>query len=234
MKRTIPLEDRVIVALDVPTTNDARRIVDNLGDLGAFYKIGLQLFPAGGIDLARELIAADKKVFLDFKFYDIGATVRNAVASITALGADFLTIHGDGDTVLGAVGGRGDTSLKLLAVTVLTSMNEASLRKLGYTGTVPELVRMRAELALGAGADGLIASAQEARMLRDEFGEDFILVTPGVRSPGSSAHDQKRIATPAEAFKAGADHIVVGREITRADRMDEAAQRIFEGISGVI
>ena len=227
----IPPSDRLIVALDVPSTDDARKIVDELGDVVSFYKIGLQLFPVGGIDLARDLLVAGKKVFLDFKFYDIGATVRNAVVSVAGLGASFLTVHGDGDIMAGAVAGRGNADLKLLAVTVLTSMDAHSLETLGLAGSVPDLVLKRARMALEAGADGVVASALEVARLRQELGNDFVIVTPGVRSPGIAHDDQKRVATPSEAIKAGADYLVVGREIIRAADKRAAAHNIMEQIT---
>ncbi len=227
----IPASDRLIVALDVPSTDEARKIVDELGDAVSFYKIGLQLFPVGGVDLAQELLTAGKKVFLDFKFYDIGATVRNAVVSVTGLGATFVTVHGDGDIIASAVAGRGNSDLKLLAVTVLTSMDAKSLEELGFAGSVPDLVLKRARMALEAGADGVVASAQEVALLRKELGQDFVIVTPGVRSAGMAHDDQKRVATPAEAIKAGADYLVVGREITRANHRRSAADNIMEQIT---
>ncbi len=145
---SIPTRDRLIVALDVPTTDEARAIVEALGDSVSFYKIGLQLFPVGGLDLARDLIQCGKKVFLDFKLYDIGNTVRNAVINLKHAGATFLTIHGDHDIVTSAVAGRGEAPLQLLAVTVLTSMSEDSLRAMGYSGSLGELVLVRAFPAL--------------------------------------------------------------------------------------
>jgi orotidine-5'-phosphate decarboxylase len=227
----IPASDRLIVALDVPSTDEARKIVDELGDAVSFYKIGLQLFPVGGVDLARELLTADKKVFLDFKFYDIGATVRNAVVSVTGLDATFVTVHGDGDIIASAVAGRGNADLKLLAVTVLTSMDAQSLEALGFAGSVQDLVLKRARMALEAGADGVVASAQEVALLREELGHDFVVVTPGVRSPGVAHDDQKRVATPAETIKVGADYLVVGREITRANHKRGAAENIMKQIT---
>ncbi len=227
----IPPSDRLIVALDVPSTDEAQKIVDELGDTAAFYKIGLQLFPVGGIDLARDLLAAGKKVFLDFKFYDIGATVRNAVVSVARLGATFLTVHGDGDIMAGAVAGRGNSDLKLLAITVLTSMDGQSLEALGFASSVQDLVLKRARIALEAGADGVVASALEVALLRQELGNDFVIVTPGVRSPGIAHDDQKRVATPSDAIKAGADYLVVGREIIRAADKRAAAHNIMEPIT---
>jgi orotidine-5'-phosphate decarboxylase len=222
--------DRLIVALDVPSTDEARVVVDELGADVSFYKIGLQLFPVGGVELARDLVAMRKKVFLDFKFYDIGATVRNAVVSASGIGATFLTVHGAADIVAGAVAGRGNAPLMLLAVTVLTSMDEKSLKELGYEGRVSDLVLARARLALEAGADGIVASAREAAMLRRELGGKFLIVTPGIRSAGVPTDDQKRVSTPYDAILAGADYLVVGREITRSPDPTAAAQRVVAQI----
>lgn len=224
------LKDRLIVPLDVPTTEQAHEIIDELGDAVSFYKIGLQLFPVGGVKLAHDLIADGKKIFLDFKFYDIGNTVKNAVASATEFGATFLTIHGDRDIAAAAVAGRGDSDLKILAVTVLTSMNEKSLADMGITEPVADLVVKRARIALEAGCDGVIASALEAKRLRDELGPDFSIVTPGIRSAGVAHDDQKRVVTPLDAITAGADHLVVGREITQANSPRDAAANVLDQI----
>ena len=158
----IDLRDRLIVALDFPSTDKAYEIIDDLGDLVSFYKIGLQLFPLGGVKLAHDLAADGKKTFLDFKFFDIGNTVKNAVQSVTTFGGTFVTVYGDRDIVAAAVKGRGDHPLKILAVTVLTSMNEESLAELGFQGSVEDLVIKRARIAIEAKCDGVIAAAQEA------------------------------------------------------------------------
>ncbi len=226
----IDLRDRLIVALDFPSTDKAYEIIDDLGDLVSFYKIGLQLFPLGGVKLAHDLAADGKKTFLDFKFFDIGNTVKNAVQSVTTFGGTFVTVYGDRDIVAAAVKGRGDHPLKILAVTVLTSMNEESLAELGFQGSVEDLVIKRARIAIEAKCDGVIAAAQEAQRLRDELGSDFVIVTPGVRSAGAPHDDQKRVITPSDAIRAGADHIVVGREIIRADNPHDAAEHILEQI----
>ncbi len=227
---TIGLKDRLIVPLDVPTTEQAHDLVDELGDAVSFYKIGLQLFPVGGVKLAHDLIADGKKIFLDFKFYDIGNTVKSAVESATSFDATFLTVHSDRDVVAAAVKGRSDSALKILAVTVLTSMNEKSLAELGFQGSVEDIVLKRTRIALDVGCDGVIASAQEARRLRDELGNEFLIVMPGIRSAGTSHDDQKRVATPGDAIKAGADHLVVGREITRAVDPSAAAAHVLDQI----
>lgn len=209
--------DRLIVALDVSTVAEARRIVGAIGAQGTFYKIGYQLMPVGGLDLARELSAAGKKVFLDFKFHDIGATVERGVAGVVKLGGDFLTVHAEPDVLKGAVAGRGDDArLKILGVTVLTSLTQESLAESGIAMKLEDLVLRRAEFAAGAGADGVVASAREAEAIRKRFGAALRIVTPGVRPAGAALDDQKRVVTPASAIKAGADHLVVGRPIIAA------------------
>ncbi len=230
----IPAQDRLIVALDVPSADEARGIVMDLGDAVTFYKIGLQLFPVGGVELARELIASGKKVFLDFKFYDIGQTVHNAVVSVSSIGATFLTIHGDRAIVSSAVAGKGASDLKVLAVTVLTSMNEASLNEMGYSGSVADLVLARAKISLKSGCDGVIASAAEAARLRAELGPDFLIVTPGIRSAGIGHDDQKRVTTPGDAIRAGADYLVMGREITKAANRRDATRHVLEQIKAAV
>lgn len=226
--------ERLIVALDVPSLDDARSIIKDLGDDVVFYKIGLQLFPVGGIELAHELIAAGKKVFLDFKFYDIGQTVNNATVSVKNIGATFLTIHGDRAVARSAVAGKGTSDLKLLAVTVLTSMDEESLKEMGYGGSVADLVLARAKMAIEEGCDGVIASAAEATRLRSELGTGFLIVTPGIRSAGISHDDQKRVTTPGDALRAGADYLVVGREITQNPDRRAAARHILQQIEAAL
>lgn len=222
--------NRLIVALDVPCATDGAALAADLGDRVGFYKIGLQLLPIGGLDLARDLIAQNKRIFLDFKFHDIGQTVKNAVRSIVDVGADFLTVHAEEDGVAAAVEARGTTNLKILAVTVLTSIDQAQLTAIGYTQPLEELVLRRARLALNAGADGVVASAREAAALRRALGQDFIIVTPGIRSAGAEVHDQKRTVTPGEAIAAGADYLVVGREVTQAGDKAAAVRNIIAQI----
>ena len=219
--------DRLIVGLDVPNVEEARAVVNDLGDSIRFYKIGLQLFPIGGVDLAKDLIAEGKRVFLDFKFYDIGATVERGVRSATQLGADFLTVHGDTDILRGAVAGRGDSKLKILAVTVLTSMGEENVRDMGYTGSVHDLVLQRAEQAANAGCNGVIASPLEASSIRERFDDDLVVVTPGIRPASASVDDQKRMATPSDALGAGANYLVVARPILNAENRRAAAETIL-------
>lgn len=227
--------DRLIIALDVPNTEEARRIVARIGDQGSFYKIGYQLMPVGGLDLAQELGAAGKKVFLDLKFHDIGATVERGVASVVKLGGDFLTVHAEPDVLKGAIEGRGgDKRLKILGVTVLTSLTQESLIESGIQMKLDDLVLKRAEFAAKAGADGVVASAREAEAIRKRFGRSLLIVTPGVRPAGASLNDQQRVATPAGAIRSGADHLVVGRPILMADDPAAAARAIAAEIAAAI
>ncbi len=224
--------DRLIIALDLPSTAEAQRVVDAVGDAGTFYKIGYQLMPIGGLDLARWLSDAGKKVFLDFKFHDIGATVERGVKSVAKLGGDFLTVHAEPDVLKGAVAGRGDDKrLKILGVTVLTSLNQESLARAGINMNIEDLVLKRAEFAAEAGADGVVASAREAAAIKARFGDALAIVTPGVRPAGASADDQKRVVTPAAAIAAGADHLVVGRPIIAANYPAAAARAIRDEIA---
>lgn len=224
----IPVEERLIAALDIPSVAEARAVADELRGAVKFFKIGLQLFPIGGAELARELIARGDKVFLDFKFYDIGETVRNAVASAASIGAQFLTVHSGREILCAAVDGRGQSDLKILCVTVLTSLDQAALNEMGYAGTVGELVLRRALIAKDAGCDGVIASGREAATLRAALGPDMLIVTPGIRPAGVDADDQKRVLTPAQALGAGADYLVVGRPILKAPDRRQAAKDILQ------
>lgn len=226
-RRQIAPQQRLILALDFPSVEEARAVAGELDGTVRFFKIGLQLFPLGGVELARELIARGDQVFLDFKFYDIGNTVQNAVVSTAAIGADFLTVHADRDVLRAAVAGRGSSDLKILCVTVLTSQDQAALAEIGYTGSVEELVLKRARMAREEGCDGLIASPVEATRLRAEFGDDMLIVTPGIRPAGAARNDQKRVTTPTDALKAGADYLVVGRPITQAPDKRVAAETIL-------
>jgi orotidine-5'-phosphate decarboxylase len=210
------IADPVIIALDFESPREADRLVGALGESAGFYKVGMELYAAAGMDYVRRLIDQGKRVFLDMKYYDIGETVRRAVAVAARSGAEFLTIHGVGQVMRAAIEGRGDSHMKLLAITVLTSFDQDDVRELGYDCTVGELVSDRVRLAMASGMDGIVGSPIEARTIRAVAGESAILVTPGVRSPGASAGDQKRVATPAEAVREGASYIVVGRQITRS------------------
>jgi orotidine-5'-phosphate decarboxylase len=220
--------DKLIVALDFPAYDDARALVEKLGDTVGFYKVGLELLFADGLALASELKNENKRVFLDMKFLDIGNTVEKAVASVANLGFDFLTIHGtDTKTMQAAVKGRGKSSLKLLAVTVLTSLDQNDLNEQGISLTPRDLVLKRARLAQAAGFDGVIASGLEATSVRAATGKDFLIVTPGIRLPGGDAGDQTRITTPEDALAAGANYLVVGRPITAAKDPKRAAETIL-------
>jgi orotidine-5'-phosphate decarboxylase len=208
--------DRLIVALDVETAAEARVLIGTLGDAAGFYKVGLEMFAAAGMDFVRELKAQGHRVFVDLKLYDIGETVKRAVAQVARSGADFLTVHGSRAVMAAAVAGRGDSSLKLLAVTVLTSFDENDLRQMGYSCDVTTLVELRVRNAMDVGIDGVVCSPLEVARVRGISGPRATLVTPGVRSAGASAGDQKRVATPAEAIANGADYLVIGRQVTRS------------------
>ena len=224
--------DRLIVALDVPNILDGMKIADTLGDTVNFYKIGLGMLTGGGLALANELKEQGKRIFLDMKFFDIGATVEKAVAGITQYDLDFLTVHGDPHVVRAAVAGRGDTNLKILAVTILTSLDRDDLDAcLIQDGQIKDLVTERARRALAAGANGVIASPQEAALIRAlPEAKGKLIVTPGVRPTGADKGDQKRIATPADALGNGADHIVIGRPIWQADDPKAAALAVLAEI----
>lgn len=223
--------DRLIVALDLPSVGDARRMVERLGDTVSFYKVGLELVMAGGLDLARELAGSGKQVFLDMKLLDIGNTVERATHSAAATGVTFLTIHGhDSKTMRAAVSGKTGTGLKLLAVTVLTNLGEDDLREQGLARSAEDMVAHRAALARDAGVDGVVASALEAARVRQVVGANMVIVTPGIRLPDDDAGDQTRVATPQIAIAAGADYLVAGRPITAAADPNEAARKFVEGI----
>jgi orotidine-5'-phosphate decarboxylase len=223
--------DRLIVALDMPTLEEARRLVAVLGNTASFYKVGLELLFSGGLELARQLKADGKHVFLDMKLLDIGNTVERAVANATELGFDFLTVHGhDLKTLRAAVAGRGNSRLKLLAVTVLTNLTADDLLLQSSKMKPSELVLQRARLAHEAGFDGVIASGQEAARIREATSPHFLIVTPGIRLTGSASDDQERITTPDHAIAAGANYIVVGRPITQADSPKTIAEAFIHHI----
>jgi orotidine-5'-phosphate decarboxylase len=228
----VSARDRLIVALDVESVETARVLVSALGDSVSFYKIGLELAYAGGLGLAAELKQAGKRVFLDLKLHDIGATVERATRQIAGLGVDFLTIHGFTQTMRAARAGAGEGGLRLLAVTVMTSYDDADLREAGYALGVADLAALRARQAKDIGVDGLILSPLELGTIRAPGGARMLLVTPGVRPDWAEANDQKRVTTPAAAVRAGADHLVIGRPITRAADPKAAAERIVAEIAG--
>ena len=221
--------DRLIVALDVPSVVAAEAMVERLGDSVSFYKIGYQLAFAGGLPLAENLIRSGKRVFLDLKLHDIGNTVARGVESVAKLGATFLTVHAYPQTMHAAVDARGNSGLRILAVTVLTSYDDADLAAAGYDFTVTELVAERAAQARDIGVDGLVCSAEEAAALKPKVGS-LVLVTPGIRPAGADTGDQKRVMTPKKAIAAGADYLVVGRPILEAPNPRAAA----DGIVGEI
>jgi orotidine-5'-phosphate decarboxylase len=230
----IPPRDRLIVALDLPDVASAERLVEKLGDSLSFYKIGYELAFAGGLPLVRTLADAGKKVFLDLKLHDIGNTVSRAVERAAGLGAAFLTVHAFPQTMKAAVEGRGNSLLKILAVTVLTSWDDDDLKEAGYLLSVRDLVLKRAEQAKRFGVDGIVASAVEATDIRKKLGNSLLLVTPGIRPVGTDTGDQKRTLTPRAAIKSGADYLVVGRPVTGAKDPRAVAEAIVEEISAAL
>jgi orotidine-5'-phosphate decarboxylase len=222
----------LIVALDFQCAEDARELVTRLGGRISFYKVGLELFTSAGPGFVRELVGEGNDVFLDLKLYDIGETVKRTVARIGSLGARLATIHGTARSMMrAAVEGRGESGLKLLAVTVLTSFDQSDIADLGYSCTVEELVSLRVRMAMEAGIDGIVCSPLEVAAVRALAGADAVLVTPGVRSAGASQGDQKRVATPAEALRNGANYLVIGRQITRAADPAAEAERLLDEIA---
>jgi orotidine-5'-phosphate decarboxylase len=223
----IPESERVILALDVPTVEDAKAIVSQVGSLVTFFKIGLQLQYNRGIDYAKELADQGKKVFLDSKIFDIGNTIERTVENISRMGVDFLTVHGDRKIIQAAAGvDRG--KLKIFAVTFLTNLDQADLDDMGITMSMPDFVRHRANIAIQAGADGVIASGREASMIRALATPSALkIVTPGIRPTGTPWNDQRRVATPREAIVGGADYLVVGRPVLNADSRTGMLEEIF-------
>src|SRR5258708_22135091 len=220
--REVPekVEDRLIVALDVPSISEARAVIDKLEGVVSFFKVGLWLqFATGFDDLLDYLLAKNKNIFLDAKMFDIGETVRQGVARAAERGVTFVTVHGDGEIMKAAVDGKGDYGLKICAITVLTAVDQDGLREVGYLCSVEDLIRLRVKRAIECGCDGIIASPHDnPNRIRELAGEQRLLVvTPGVRLAGSSADDHKRPGTPAQAIAAGADYLVVGRPIRRSD-----------------
>jgi orotidine-5'-phosphate decarboxylase len=229
---SIAARDRLIVALDFASVEEARELVTRLGAAVAFYKIGLELAMArGGLDLARELCGGGKRVFLDMKLLDIENTVERATRNAAATGATFLTVHAhDSKTLRAAMAGKAGTGLRLLGVTVLTNLDGGDLREQGIAEAPAELVARRAGLARAAGCDGVVASGLEAAKVRQVVGPGLAIVTPGIRLAGEAAGDQARVATPQAAIEAGADYLVVGRSIAGAPDPLRAAERFAEAI----
>lgn len=221
----------IIVALDVPNAAEARSIVEACGEAVGFYKVGLELFTAEGPAFVKELIAEGKQVFVDLKMYDISETVKRAASRVASLGASLLTVHSSPQVVRAAVEAAAGSQLQILAVTVLTSYDQSDLDDLGISHHTPaQHVEFLAQKSLAAGAHGLVSSPLEVARLRQLFGPAPVLVTPGVRSPGESKGDQKRVATPLEAIQAGSSYLVIGREITRAASPAAAARRILNDL----
>jgi orotidine-5'-phosphate decarboxylase len=231
----MPLDprERLIVALDLPNVAAAEKMVERLGDAIYFYKIGYQLGFAGGLAFAQSLTDAGKQVFIDMKLHDIGHTVARGVESIARTGAAFLTVHAYPQTMHAAVEARAGSNLRILAVTVLTSYDDADLAAAGYDFTVSELVNERAAQARDIGVDGLVCSPEEAAALRAMIRPSMVLVTPGVRPAGAEAGDQKRVMTPAAAIRSGSDYLVVGRPIIAAADPKAAADAIVAEIATV-
>ena len=225
--------DRLIVGLDLPGVEQAEAMVARLGDSVTFYKIGYQLAYAGGLPLVKKLADMGKKVFIDLKLHDIGNTVARGVESIAKSGATFLTVHAYPQTMKAAVEARG-ANLKILAVTVLTSYDDADLEAAGYRLGVADLVAQRARQAEALGIDGLVSSAEEAANLRKIVGRQVSLVTPGIRPAGSDIGDQKRIMTPGRAIEAGADYLVVARPVVEAADPRAVAEAIVAEIAPVV
>ncbi len=230
-------DPRLIVALDLPTVAQAKALTNQIGDAVSFYKIGLQLFASGGMGLAAELKALGKQVFLDWKLHDIGATVEKAAAALAGAGADLLTVHGEPQVMAAAVKGRGASSLKILAVTVMTSLTDQDLAEMGYGLCATDLVQRRIGQALDLGCDGVVASALEANIARamaTRAGRpDFLVVTPGIRPADAALDDQARVATPADALRSGASHLVIGRPISAAKDPRAAAQAIAAEMAAI-
>lgn len=225
-RMTIDPRDRLILALDVPSADAAKRLLDRVGDAVRFVKIGFELFTAAGPDVVLATLAHGKKVFLDLKLYDIGETVKRGTAVASDLGVALFTVHAVGQTVEAAVAGRGSSSMKIIAVTVLTSLTEEDLKETGVGGSVHTTVLQRARLAASRGAEGVIASGVDAAMVREALGPDLLIVTPGVRPAGALEGDQVHISTPRGAIVAGSDYLVVGRPIRDAADPAAAARAI--------
>lgn len=227
-------DPRLIVGLDYADAGQAQAMVERLDDLVSFYKVGLTLLAAEGMALSRALRAEGKQVFQDWKLHDIGAQVEGAAGAIAASGGcDLFNVHAEPQVMAAAVRGRGDHSARLIAVTVLTSLSDADLREIGYAKGARELVEQRVRQTLAAGCDGVVASAHEAELAREIGGPDFLVVTPGVRPRGAALDDQSRVATPSEALRRGASHLVVVRPIIRADNPRAAVEAILEEMASV-
>jgi orotidine-5'-phosphate decarboxylase len=221
----------LIIALDVDSADQALDLIAEIGPAADFYKIGMELYAAAGMDLVKQVSAFGKNVFLDLKLYDIGETVKRATRIICQNGlVQLLTVHGSNSIMKAAVEGRGSAATRLLAVTVLTSFDETDLRDLGYAVPVSDLVALRVRKAMESGMDGIVCSPLEVARVREIGGPNLTLVTPGVRSAGAAQGDQKRVATPSEAIRDGSDYLVVGRQVTRSENPRKACEDILAEI----
>lgn len=225
------MNNPIIVALDVATAAEARSIVQACGESIGFYKVGMELYAAEGMPIVRELIGQGKDVFLDLKFYDIPETVKRATAQVAKAGVKLLTVHASKAVMRAAMEGKGDSALRILGVTVLTSFDETDLADLGYTRTPADLVRHLVSKGIEAGVDGFVCSPLEVAEVRAATGPTATLVTPGVRPAGADTGDQKRVATPAQAIASGATYLVIGRPITRAADPAAAARNLLREIA---
>jgi orotidine-5'-phosphate decarboxylase len=222
------MRERLIVALDVPSAGEAQKLVARIGDAAGIYKVGLQLFTAEGPSIVRDLVSSGRRVFLDLKLHDIPTTVALAVKSAAELGVHMLTVHASGGAaMLRAATEAADGRMSILAVTVLTSLNDDDMQEIGISGRVSDQVLRMAALAQSAGCQGIVTSPRESKLVRKAMGEGFAIVTPGVRPAGAETNDQQRTATPAQAISNGASHIVVGRPITHAPDPAKAAEAII-------
>lgn len=224
---TIAAHDRLILALDVPSAEEADRLMRRVEGTVRFVKIGLELYTAAGPDIVKRALDRGNRVFLDLKFLDIDETVRRATARVAELGVEFLTVHANRKALNAAVEGRGERPLKLLAVTVLTNFDSADLRDMGIQWSVADLVTARAKLAAESGCDGVVASGEEPATIRRHVGPELLIVTPGIRPAGKGLDDHARPTTPTQSIKAGSDYLVVGRPIRDAEEPKVAAQAIL-------
>jgi orotidine-5'-phosphate decarboxylase len=222
----------LIIALDVDSVDEALNLIAKVGPAAGFYKVGMELYAVAGMSLVKQIVASGKKVFLDLKLYDIGETVKRATRQICRSASPaFLTVHGSRSVMQAAVEGRGDSATKLLAVTVLTSFDQDDLADLGYPSSISDLVDLRVKKARESGMDGIVCSPLEVARVRTLAGPGMKLVIPGVRSAGADKGDQKRVATPAEALRDGADYLVIGRQVTRATEPRAACEKVLDEIA---
>lgn len=221
----------LIIALDVDSADEALSLIEKIGPAADFYKVGMELYAAAGMGLVKQIAASGRKVFLDLKLYDIGETVKRATRQICSSATPaFLTVHGSRAVMAAAVEGKGNSATKILAVTVLTSFDQQDMADLGHTSSISDLVDLRVRKAKESGVDGIVCSPLEVLRVRGIAGPGMKLVTPGVRSAGADKGDQKRVATPAEALRDGADYLVIGRQVTRAAEPRAACEQILSEI----